>query len=131
MDYNGFTDIRERLFTYDAKYIEGTRLYEGIDMRVPADLGTAALAELERIVLATYRVTGCRDYARIDVRYLDGVFHVIDVNTNPDINPLTSMTQAAAKVGYSYGEMGSRIVNLAAARHPVFRMPDTPSSSVV
>jgi len=131
MDYNGFTDVRDRLFTYDAKYVEGTRLYEGIEMRVPAELEASALAELERIVLATYRVTGCRDYARIDVRFLDGIFHVIDVNTNPDINPLTSMTQAAAEVGYSYGEMGSRIVNLAAARHPIFRMPDYPSASSV
>ncbi len=131
MDYNGFTDVRDRLFTYDAKYVEGTRLYEGIEMRVPAELEASALAELERIVLATYRVTGCRDYARVDVRFLNGIFHVIDVNTNPDINPLTSMTQAAAEVGYSYGEMGSRIVNLAAARHPVFRMPDHPSASSV
>ncbi|OQB55005.1 MAG: hypothetical protein BWX98_02172 [Candidatus Aminicenantes bacterium ADurb.Bin147] len=31
------------------------------------------------------------------------------------------MTWAAAEIGFSYGEMGSRIVNLAAARHPVFR----------
>lgn len=123
MDYNGFTDIHDRLFTYDAKYIAGSRLYEGIEMRVPADLDAAALAELERVVLAAYRVTGCRDYARIDVRYLDGIFQVIDVNTNPDINPATSMTHAAAGLGYSYGEMGSRIVNLAAARHPIFRNP--------
>jgi len=88
---------------------------------VPAELDPPALAELERIVLATYRATGCRDYGRIDVRYLNGIFYVIDVNPNPDINPLTSMTCAAAEVGYSYGKMGSRIVNLAAARHPVFR----------
>ena len=121
MDYGNLIDIRDRLFTYEAKYVPGSRLYEGIDLRVPADLDEDARAELERIVLATYRVTGCRDYGRIDVRYLDGVFQVIDVNPNPDINPQTSMTWAAAEIGFSYGEMGSRIVNLAAARHPVFR----------
>lgn len=121
MDYGAMTDIRDRLFTYDAKYVPGSRLYENIDMRVPAELPPPVLAELERIVLATYRATGCRDYARIDVRYLDGVFHVIDVNPNPDINPQTSMIYATAEEGYSYGETGSRIVNLAAVRHPVFR----------
>ncbi|RPJ00543.1 MAG: hypothetical protein EHM31_07900, partial [Candidatus Aminicenantes bacterium] len=122
MDYVGLTDIRDRLFTYDAKYVPGSRLYETIELRVPAELDPPARAELERIVLATYRATGCRDYGRIDLRLRDGVFYVIDVNPNPDINPLTSLTYAAAEIGYSYGEMGSRIVNLAAARHPVYRI---------
>ena len=121
MDFSGLTDIRDRLFTYEAKYVPGSRLYESIGMCVPAELDPSAKAELERIVIATYQATGCRDYGRIDVRYLNGVFHVIDVNPNPDINPYTSMTHAAAQVGYSYGKMGSRIVNLAAARHHIFK----------
>jgi D-alanine-D-alanine ligase len=125
IDYCDLTDIRDRLFTHEAKYFPESRLYERIELCVPAELDPPAQAELERIVLATYRATGCRDYGRIDVRYLDGTFYVIDVNPNPDINPLTSMTYAAAKVGYSYGEMGSRIVNLAAARHPVFQKSNT------
>jgi D-alanine-D-alanine ligase len=120
MDYVGLTDIHDRLFTYDAKYLPGSRLYETIELRVPAELEPAAWAELERIVLATYRAAGCRDYGRVDLRYRDGAFFVIDVNPNPDINPLTSMTYAAAELGYTYGGMGSRIANLAAARHPVF-----------
>jgi D-alanine-D-alanine ligase len=90
-------------------------------VRVPAALEAGPRSELEQIILATYRAAGCRDYGRIDLRYRDGVFYVIDVNPNPDINSQTSLTCAAAEVGYSYGEMGSRIVNLAAARHPVFR----------
>lgn len=121
MDYGELTDIHERLFTYDAKYDHKSRLYEKIALHVPAVLEPAEEVELERIVLATYRASGCRDYGRIDVRLRNGVFNIIDVNPNPDINPLTSLTQAAADAGYSYGEMGSRIVNLAAARHPGFK----------
>ncbi len=121
MDYGELTDIRERLFTYEAKYDPKSRLYEKIALHVPAELDPAEAGELERIVLAAYRAAGCRDYGRIDVRLRNGVFNVIDINPNPDINPLTSLTQAAADAGYSYGEMGSRIVNFAAARHPSFR----------
>lgn len=121
MDYVGLTDIRDRLFTYDAKYVPGSRLYETIELRVPAELDPQARAELEGLVLATYRASGCRDYGRIDLRCRDGIFYVIDVNPNPDINPLTSMSYAAAEAGFSYGDMGSRIINLAALRHPVFR----------
>ncbi|MCX6565794.1 MAG: hypothetical protein NTW38_05135 [Candidatus Aminicenantes bacterium] len=39
------------------------------------------------------------------------------------------MTRAAAEVGYSYREMGSRIVNPAAARYPVFRKANKPAAS--
>ncbi|MFO7540394.1 MAG: carbohydrate binding domain-containing protein [Chloroflexota bacterium] len=121
MDYCELSDIRERLFTYEAKYDSKSRLYEKIALHVPALLEPEEESELERIVLAAYQASGCRDYGRIDVRLRDGVFHVIDINPNPDINPLTSLTQPPADAGYSYGEMGSRIVNLAAARHPRFR----------
>jgi D-alanine-D-alanine ligase len=126
MDYVGLTDIRDRLFTYEAKYVPGSRLYETIELRVPAALDEAERADLEAIVLRAYRATGCRDYGRIDLRLRAGTFYVIDVNPNPDINPLTSLVYAAAEAGYSYGEMGSRIINLAAARHPVFRSAGRP-----
>jgi D-alanine-D-alanine ligase len=129
MDYGGMTDIRDRLFTYEAKYVPGSRLYESIELRVPAELDPPARAELERIVLRAYRATGCRDYGRIDLRLRDGTFYVIDVNPNPDINPLTSLTYAAAEAGYSYGELGSRIINLAAVRHPVFRHTNKPAAA--
>ncbi len=95
---------------------------------MPAELDPSARSALEQIVLATYRATGCRDYGRIDVRLRDGIFYVLDVNPNPDINAQTSLTYAAAEEGYSYGEMGSRIVNLAAARHPAFRESDKPAA---
>ncbi len=121
MDFGELADIHDRVFTYEAKYDANSRLFQAIALHVPAELEPSAQAELERIVLATYRASGCRDYGRIDVRLLNGVFNVIDVNPNPDINPLTSLMQAAAEAGYSYGEMGSRIVNFAATRHPVFR----------
>ncbi len=128
MDYVGLTDIRDRLFTYEAKYEPGSHLYETIELRVPAILDPEERAELERVVLKTYRATGCRDYGRIDVRLRGGTFYVLDVNPNPDINPLTSLSYAAEAAGFTYGELGSRIVNLAAARHPVFREAAGPAA---
>jgi D-alanine-D-alanine ligase len=120
MDYCDLSDIHDRLFTYDAKYLPGSTLFDAIKLRVPAELSAEENAALKQVVFDTYRACGCRDYGRIDVRLQDGVFYVLDVNPNPDINPLTSMTYAAEEAGYSYGEMGSCFVNLAAARHPGF-----------
>lgn len=130
MDYCGLTDLRDRLFTYEAKYLPGSALFEAIKLRVPAELSPADNAVLERVVFDTYRACGCRDYGRIDVRLQDGVFYVLDVNPNPDINPLTSMTYAASEAGFEYGEMGSYFVNLAAGRGPgsrkIGRCPEGP-----
>jgi D-alanine-D-alanine ligase len=65
-----------------------------------------------------YRVFGCRDYARLDLRLRDGVLYVLDVNPNPDISPETSLAEAARIAGYSYAALINRLVQLAAQRHP-------------
>ena len=53
LDYGPLTDIRDRLFTYEGKYVSGNRIYEGIDVRVPAALEAGPRSELEQIILAT------------------------------------------------------------------------------
>jgi len=123
MDYGAFTDIRDRLFTYEGKYVPGSRIYEGVEMRVPAPLDAAARAELERIVLATYRAAGCRDYGRIDLRLRDGVPFVIDVNPNPDISPESGFIRSAARAGIAYEEVLFTLVEFALQRSSASARP--------
>ena len=121
MDFCAFSDVHDRLCSFDAKFTPGSRPYEQIGLLLPAPLADAELDALQAVTLAAYQALGCRDYARLDIRLRDGTFHVLDVNPNCDISPNVSMALAAAVEGYSYGAMLSRIVNLAAMRHPVFR----------
>ena len=65
---------------------------------------------------------GIRDYARFDFRLREGIFYLLDPNPNPDISADASLALTAELAGYSYGQMGSRLVRLAARRHPVFGM---------
>ncbi len=118
MDFGTLNDVHDRLCTYDAKFNPGTRLYEQIEVRVPAPLSPTELATIEKTARATYAVMGCRDYARLDMRLRNGIFYILDINPNPDISSDTSMVTAAGLVGYSYGAMLSRLINLAALRHP-------------
>jgi hypothetical protein len=53
------------------------------------------------------------------VRYQDDLFFVLDVNPKADISQDASMACAAELAGFSYGEMGSRLIRLTAGRHPV------------
>lgn len=118
MDFSAFADIRDRLCTFDAKFTPGSRHYEAIELRLPAPLTPSERADLQRTAARAYRLVGCRDYARLDLRLREGIFYVLDVNPNPDISPDTSLACAADAEGLGYAGFARCIVDLAAARHP-------------
>jgi D-alanine-D-alanine ligase len=120
MDYADIGRLQDRLCTWEAKFVPGSFHYTAIRTLLPAPLSPGERRTLEGIAAETYRATGCRDYARIDLRLRDGVFFVLDVNPNADISADASIACAAEAAGHSYGALGSRIVGLAAVRHPVF-----------
>jgi len=123
MDFSFFTDIKDRLCTYDSKFIPGSDHYEKIETLLPAPLSDEETLALEKVCCDAYRALGCRDYARMDIRLRDNVFYVLDVNPNADISSEASMACAAEVAGVTYGQMGSLFVRLAASRHPVFGQP--------
>ncbi len=120
MDFAAFDDVRDRLCTYDSKFTPGSVHYDGIQLKLPAPLTESQLQDLTRVSHAAYDAIGCRDYGRLDIRLRDDTFYVLDVNPNADLSADSSMACAAELEGYSHGSMISRLVNLAASRHPVF-----------
>lgn len=120
MDFAAFEDVRDRLCTFESKFNPNSRHYKHIGLHLPAELSDDEYRLLEKTASAAYRALGCRDYARLDIRLRDGVFYVLDINPNADLSSASSTACAAEVAGYSFGAMGSRLVNLAALRHPVF-----------
>lgn len=120
MDFSAFCEARERLCTYDSKFIPGSAHYDKIETLIPAPLDEALLKKLEDKVLKAWRGFGCLDYARFDFRLRDDKFYLLDINPNNDISLDTSFALAAEMSGYSYSRMVKRIVMMAAERHPVF-----------
>jgi D-alanine-D-alanine ligase len=121
IDFSVFDDIHDRLCTYEANFNPESFAYQNSWAKLPIAFSLDELSLLEQAVLGAYRCTGCRDYARMDVRMRDGKFYVLDVNHNADISPDNSLVKAAEMVGYSYGYFASLLINLAAERHPAFR----------
>jgi len=119
MDFSDFGSMKDRLCTYDAKFIPGSRHYEKIETLLPAPLTDDEKKALEDVCRKAYKATGCRDYARMDIRLRNNIFYVLDVNPNADISSDASMACAAEVAGISYAQMGSLIVRLAAKRHPI------------
>jgi D-alanine-D-alanine ligase len=120
MDFSAFQSMRDRLCTFDSKYRPGSRHYEEIQVQIPAILNDSHLRQLEQTSMEVYRIFGCQDYVRLDIRLRNDTFYVLDVNPNPDITLETSIVQSAELAGYSYGAMISHLINLAALRHPIF-----------
>ncbi|MBN1625401.1 MAG: ATP-grasp domain-containing protein [Deltaproteobacteria bacterium] len=118
MDFSAFSNIKDRLCTYDSKFIPGSLHYEKIELRVPAPLNSDQLREIEKISRQAYRAVGCRDYARIDLRLREETFYVLDVNPNADITPDASLAYAVEAAGLTYGYFASNLIHLAAQRHP-------------
>ncbi len=118
MDFSRIGEDFRRVCTYESKFVPASQDYQMIELRLPAPLTASELKRLEEISIGAYRATNCQDYARLDIRQRDGQFYVLDVNPNADISPDTSVVLAAELAGYSYGQFGSLLVNLAAHRHP-------------
>lgn len=118
MDFSCFENLQDRLCSYEAKFTPGSKHYEDIKTLLPAPLTDDEQRAMEKVCSDAYRVMGCRDYARMDIRLRDNIFYVLDVNPNADISSDASMACAAEADGMSYAEMGSRIVQMAARRHP-------------
>jgi D-alanine-D-alanine ligase len=118
MDFSLFADIHDRLCTYDAKFVPGSPHYEGIKTLLPAPLNAKEIRDIEEVCRSAYQALGCRDYGRIDLRMRDGVFYALDINPNADISYDASLACSAEAAGFSYGQTGSRIIRLAARRHP-------------
>jgi D-alanine-D-alanine ligase len=90
----------------------------------PARIGESLRREIERVVLDAYRVLGCRDWSRIDVR-LDaaGRPNVVEVNPLPGILPNpednSCFPKAARAAGIGYAELIQSCALLAARRQGV------------
>jgi D-alanine-D-alanine ligase len=120
MDFSAFDSVKDRLCTYESKFDPQSTSYKMIELHLPAILTQDEKRQIEAVALAAYRLVGCRDYARLDLRLRDGIFYVLDVNPNADFSPDTSLAMSAELFGLPYGRLASLLINLAAGRHPRF-----------
>jgi D-alanine-D-alanine ligase len=72
------------IYSYDAKWTENTREFDKT-AEVPAvPMPEAFRAQLDDLAIRAYRLLGCRDYARVDVRVTpEGAPYLLELNPNP------------------------------------------------
>jgi D-alanine-D-alanine ligase len=117
--YSAFADPRDRLHTQEWKIDRDSRGYKEIQMPCPAPLDRPDWRDrVERIGVEAYKVLGLRDYARFDLRMMGDEPQILDVNANPELDPLSVVLAGARAKGMTYGQMVGRIITFASARMP-------------
>ncbi|MFA6540636.1 MAG: ATP-grasp domain-containing protein [Bacteroidota bacterium] len=122
IDFSGLPEDKPKIVTYDAKWMEGTDEYEGTKGVCPADLPREVEEQVREIALRAYKLMGCRDYARVDIRLSkDNKPFVLEVNPNPDLSNDAGFYRSVKNFGLSYAEMIGKIIEFTVQRHPKFQ----------
>jgi D-alanine-D-alanine ligase len=91
----------------------------------PRSISAAQMADAETTALAAYRILGCRDIARVDVRFDEtGRANFLEVNPLPGLNPVTGdLVVMTRLLGGRYEDVIDAIVDEAIRRHPHLQRP--------
>lgn len=117
IDYRAAPAGRWPLLTYAAKWQPGTADYEMSDVIKAVSLPSDLLTQLQTLATSAFRVLGCRDYARVDLRMNQaGEPMILEVNANPDMSPSACFAKALEVAGIDRADFLARLVTQAGAR---------------
>ena len=104
---------RAEFYTYDAKYADGST-----ELTVPARVSEATRERLQDYAVRAFRAIDCAGLARVDFFVTpDDDVRVIEINTLPGFTPISMYPRLWQEAGLGYGELISRLVDLALERH--------------
>jgi D-alanine-D-alanine ligase len=110
MNFSALPEGALPVYGFEAKWLWDTPEHPLQLFECPARIDEETYRRIERVALHAYRVLGCRDWARVDVR-LDaaGTPTVVEVNPLPGILPdpdnNSCFPKAARAAGMSYDEL--------------------------
>ncbi len=121
MNFGSLPDGALPIYGFEAKWIWDTADNPLDIFECPARIDRRLQQAIEQTVLRAYRVLGCRDWSRIDVR-LDaaGIPNIVEVNPLPGILPNPSdnscLPKAARAAGLNYDQLIQAALTAAAER---------------
>lgn len=116
-DFSELPDDYPNIISYDAKWNPLEESYHRVHSICPAKLSKRIEKKVKNTVLDAYKITGCTDYARLDLRLTkDNKVYVLEVNPNPDLTEGVSFMESSEHIGLSFGETLGRIVECALKR---------------
>ncbi len=112
IDYSRWRELPPFL-TYRGKWKKRTGEYRKILPSPEAKLAAGSKNRIIELAARAGEILGCRGYFRVDLREKGGVFFVLDVNPNPDINQDSGFVRQAGVGGRGYPEVIMEILKSA------------------
>jgi D-alanine-D-alanine ligase len=110
-------DVQWPIVTYDGKWSAGSDADRATPVRCPANVDESLAERIRDAALAAFQITGCRDYARVDLRVdREGNIFILEVNANPDAGPNAGLARALTAAGIEYRDFALRLAATAAER---------------
>ncbi len=104
--------VTSGFYDYENKYTAGKTTHI-----CPAPLPKAKYDEVLQMALDAHLALGCRGLSRSDFRYDDtggeGVFYILEVNTQPGMTPLSLAPEIANSIGIGFNELVDRMIKSA------------------
>ena len=126
IDFSSMPDHLHNIVSYQAKWDPHHESYHKTIPICPAPLPKNIEIKAKEIAFKAFKVLGCRDYARVDIRLSkDNKLYVLEVNPNPDITEGAGFMRSAEHSGMTYAQALKRIVRYA------LRRKDNIKSSIV
>ncbi len=115
------------IVTYESKWFSGSDADLATPVLCPAVVEPDLARRIEQIVLAAFRVAGCRDYARVDLRLdREGNPLILEVNANNDAGPSAGFALALRHARIDYNHFVEKLVETAVCRGAILRGAATP-----
>ncbi len=120
IEFRASPKMKWPIVTYAGKWNSGSADDRATPVRCPAKVESSLERQLIAAATEAYRLTGCRDYARVDLRVDEqGSIFVLEVNANPDLGPGAGLARMLTAGGIEYCQFAQRLVLAAAQRRGV------------
>jgi D-alanine-D-alanine ligase len=115
-DFSWIRNPLERLLTFDSKWKTDSPYYLNIPARVPAILNRKEIQAIKKAAVESFHAVNLRDFGRVDIRLLEGIPYVIDINELPDLSPEAGFWNSTRATGITYPMMVEGILDHALKR---------------
>lgn len=121
IDFSLLPEEYPKIISYNSKWMYKTVEFECTKAVCPAqNLTKSEVRTIQETAKQVYRLLGAADYARVDMRFKDGIPYVLELNPNPDIASDvpedTGFTRSAKAHGWEYEYLIQQIICYALKR---------------
>ncbi|SDZ96197.1 D-alanine-D-alanine ligase [Desulfuromusa kysingii] len=109
-------ELSRKIVCFESKWAPQSLAYRGTIPVCPATITSAETRLVNNVGQQAYKLFGCRDYARVDIRLRNQIPYILEVNANPDISPDAGLACAAGVSGLTYNQLIEQILESASQR---------------